>query len=136
MPAIITNYSGPATFVNEENGYPIKVSHVRRNGQAEPDLKDVQRLMKHVYENPQDARQKGIQCVSILFLLPETPSALTSWIEIDDNLPFCFAICVLLAFATALLRRARKHVLENYHPHMVAETVLQHIEAALFLKYE
>eukprot|EP00750_Incisomonas_marina_P007318 INCI1480.3.p1 GENE.INCI1480.3~~INCI1480.3.p1 ORF type:complete len:124 (+),score=13.94 INCI1480.3:294-665(+) len=92
VPAIITNYSGPATFVNEENGYPIKVSHVRRNGQAEPDLKDVQRLMKHVYENPQDARQKGIQ--------------------------------------------ARKHVLENYHPHMVAETVLQHIEAALFLKYE
>lgn len=66
VPAIITNYSGPATFVNEENGYPIKVSHVRRNGQAEPDLNDVQRLMKHVYENPQAARRKGFQCVSVL----------------------------------------------------------------------
>ena len=34
LPAIITNYSGPATFVTPENGYPIKVASVHRNGQV------------------------------------------------------------------------------------------------------
>jgi hypothetical protein len=35
-----------------------------------------------------------------------------------------------------IIARARQDVLANYHPHMVAETVLQQVEAALFLKYE
>lgn len=32
--------------------------------------------------------------------------------------------------------RARADVLEKYHPDKVAESILQHIESALFLKLE
>jgi hypothetical protein len=50
-------------------------------------------------------------------------------------------VCILItlplhACHAFTFARARQDVLSNYHPHQVAEIILQRLEAALFLKLE
>lgn len=68
-PAIATGYSGNLEFMNDDNAYlcsyslvPVgkRVPTFPENGTwAEPDIKHAASLMKHVYNNIDEAREKG-----------------------------------------------------------------------------
>jgi glycosyltransferase involved in cell wall biosynthesis len=68
-PAIATAYSGNLTFMNEQNSYLVPHTWTRVPGDAapypvgaewaEPDLDAAAKAMRHVYENPEEARLVG-----------------------------------------------------------------------------
>jgi glycosyltransferase involved in cell wall biosynthesis len=68
-PVIATGYSGNLEFMDGENSYlvPFTLGETRETSRpyppalewAEPDLDEAARLMRHVYENPTEARKKG-----------------------------------------------------------------------------
>lgn len=62
LPAIATNWSGTTAFLSEQTGFPLPYELVpAADGQfwAEPVELELRRLMRHVYERPEDARRKG-----------------------------------------------------------------------------
>jgi len=72
LPCIVTDYSGPTEYANEDNCYLIRVQEMRKvedteffySGYdwgmwAQPDLAHLRSLMRFVYENPEDARRKA-----------------------------------------------------------------------------
>ena len=62
LPAIATNWSGTTAFLSERTGFPLPYELVpAADGQhwSEPVLFELRRLMRHVYEQPEDARRKG-----------------------------------------------------------------------------
>ena len=60
LPVIITNYSGPTAFANDENAYLIPVhEEINRDGFVEPDVDVLISLMQHVKAYPQEAKEKG-----------------------------------------------------------------------------
>jgi hypothetical protein len=71
MPVIATNWGAHTDFFNEEVGYPIKVRQLvparakcpyyEGFRWAEPDIEDLRALMRHVYENQKEAREKGLK---------------------------------------------------------------------------
>jgi glycosyltransferase involved in cell wall biosynthesis len=74
LPAIVTNYSAPTDYLNEQNGYPVKVAEMVDVydpfyypsswdlGQwAQPDGADLRRILRHVFQHPEEAREKGRQ---------------------------------------------------------------------------
>jgi glycosyltransferase involved in cell wall biosynthesis len=68
-PVIATGYSGNLEFMDDDNSYlvPFRRGATRTTSRpyppglewAEPDLAEAARLMRHVYENPIEARDKG-----------------------------------------------------------------------------
>jgi len=68
-PVIATNYSGNTDFLNVDNGFPVNYSLIeldRAYGPylpgstwAEPDVQDAARLMRRVYDYPDEALQKA-----------------------------------------------------------------------------
>jgi glycosyltransferase involved in cell wall biosynthesis len=68
-PVIATGYSGNLEFMNEENSYLVEASlrrigdetaHYPSDGKwGEPDLEHAAALMRHVVENPDEARARG-----------------------------------------------------------------------------
>ncbi len=71
-PVIVTDYSGHREFVNEQNGYLIRVEKMLGVDDAkffdpaldfgewaEPDREHLKALLHHVYENREEARHKG-----------------------------------------------------------------------------
>lgn len=70
LPAISTSWSGPADFLNDENGFPLSVkSMVKAESRcvyyegfdwAEPDSEHLKSLMRQVYEKPDAARARGL----------------------------------------------------------------------------
>jgi SAM-dependent methyltransferase len=68
-PVIATGFSGNLTFMSEENAYLVRHELVPipdgcepypPGGQwAEPDIEDAARWMRHVYEHPEEALEKG-----------------------------------------------------------------------------
>jgi glycosyltransferase involved in cell wall biosynthesis len=68
-PVIATAYSGNLEFTDDDNSYlvPFTLGETRKTSRpyppglewAEPDLDEAARLMRHVYENPTEAREKG-----------------------------------------------------------------------------
>ncbi|HEX9726164.1 MAG TPA: methyltransferase domain-containing protein [Vicinamibacteria bacterium] len=68
-PVIATGFSGNLMFMNEENAYLVRHEVVPipegcapypAGGEwAEPDIEDAARLMRHVYEHPEEALEKG-----------------------------------------------------------------------------
>jgi glycosyltransferase involved in cell wall biosynthesis len=68
-PAIATNWSGPTTFVNEANGYPLPIQSLRATDSfnpyyqharwAVPDETALVDMLRHVAANPEERRQKG-----------------------------------------------------------------------------
>jgi glycosyltransferase involved in cell wall biosynthesis len=71
IPAIVTNWSGPTEFMNEDVGYLLKYTMVDAEdfstkvykeycGQwAEPSEEQLVRLMRHAYEHQDEVKQKG-----------------------------------------------------------------------------
>eukprot|EP00944_MAST-04C_sp_MAST-4C-sp1_P007443 g7443.t1 len=60
LPIIVTNYSGPLSYLNESFSYPIKVRDILNDdGTAEPDLEESIRLMRHLYKNRREGKRKG-----------------------------------------------------------------------------
>lgn len=69
LPTIITNYSGMTDFISSDVCYPLKYTLKtvtnRENRdmvgaqQAEPDVDDLKRLIRHCYENQNEALDKG-----------------------------------------------------------------------------
>eukprot|EP01137_Pigoraptor_chileana_P033863 Opistho-2@25475 len=67
LPVIATNWSGPTEYLNEENGYPLPISHLteiktgpyRGHLWAEPSLDALRSLMRRVYEQPEERARKG-----------------------------------------------------------------------------
>ena len=70
LPAIATDWSGPADFLHEGVGYPLQVKQmVKARAKcpyytgfdwADPDGEHLQALMRHAYEHPEEARAKGL----------------------------------------------------------------------------
>ena len=70
-PVIATGYSGNLDFMSEQNSYLVKARPVLVGGDStiypatgrwgEPDLADAARLMRHVYEHPDEAAALGEQ---------------------------------------------------------------------------
>jgi glycosyltransferase involved in cell wall biosynthesis len=72
LPCIVTNYGGHLTFANAHNSYLIDIekmcpvadrhffpSHLEWGQWAQPDIAHLRHLMRHVFENQEEARQKG-----------------------------------------------------------------------------
>ncbi|KAK3235770.1 hypothetical protein CYMTET_54035 [Cymbomonas tetramitiformis] len=59
LPVIVTNFSGPTEYITEENAYPLSYKGVDSAGRCKPDGMDLQRLMRRVFDNREEARQKG-----------------------------------------------------------------------------
>lgn len=66
-PVIATNWSGPTEFVSEHVGYLLptlglvdaKLEAFPKHQWAEPDGKELERLLKHLKEHREEARRKG-----------------------------------------------------------------------------
>jgi len=71
LPTISTHWSAQTEFFNEDVGYPIdlkrlipavaKCPYYEGFEWADPDVDHLASLMRHVYENPQEARAKGLR---------------------------------------------------------------------------
>lgn len=70
LPVIASYWSGQQYFMTDANSYPLQVSLTPAIAKcpyydgfkwAEPDATHLQHLLRHVYENQQEARQKGHQ---------------------------------------------------------------------------
>lgn len=69
LPAIATDWSGPADFLHDDVGYPLAVSRMIKARAkcpyytgfdwADPDFDHLRSLMRHVYEHPEEAAAKG-----------------------------------------------------------------------------
>jgi glycosyltransferase involved in cell wall biosynthesis len=72
LPVIVTDYSAPSDYLDEEIAYPIRVEKLvdvydsfffpegSAAGQwAQPDVAHLRSLMRYVYEHPAEAREKG-----------------------------------------------------------------------------
>ena len=68
-PVIATGYSGNLEFMDDENSYlvPFELTETTKTSKpypsglkwAEPDVDEAARLMRHVYQNPAEANEKG-----------------------------------------------------------------------------
>ena len=60
LPIIVTNYSGPTEYLNKTYSYPILTYEENYNdGTAEPNSSECSELMKHLYNNQLEAKEKG-----------------------------------------------------------------------------
>ena len=69
LPVIATDWSSQCDFMNAENAYPLRVERLvparakcpyyKGFKWAQPSYEDLRRLMRHVYEHPAEARDKG-----------------------------------------------------------------------------
>jgi glycosyltransferase involved in cell wall biosynthesis len=69
LPVIATHWGAATDFFNEANGYPLQVARLvpaqarcpyyKGFHWAEPSYEHLRALLRHVYEHPQEARQKG-----------------------------------------------------------------------------
>lgn len=69
LPVIATNWSAHCDFMTEDNAYPVpvhelipavaKCPYYKGFRWAEPSYRDLRRLMRHVYQNQEEARAKG-----------------------------------------------------------------------------
>ena len=70
LPVIATYWSAQQTFMTDWNSYPLQVAglidakakcpYYKGFKWADPDFDHLKMLLRHVYENPEEARQKGI----------------------------------------------------------------------------
>ncbi|EIJ81347.1 glycosyl transferase family 2 protein [Bacillus methanolicus PB1] len=79
LPTIGTKWSGQQAFMNEDNSYLINIeglipvdannmpAHFHGHQWAEPSVDHLKSLMRHVYNHPEKAKQKGIKARKDLF---------------------------------------------------------------------
>lgn len=71
VPAIVTHYSAPVDYLNEDNGYPLQVARmveahdndfdIHSGMWAEPDVAHLRYLMRNAYQNEEERLEKGRQ---------------------------------------------------------------------------
>jgi len=69
LPIIATNWSGTTQFMNSRNSYPLSIEGLvpitngafKGHKWAQPSVKELRRLMRHVVDHPAEAREKGRQ---------------------------------------------------------------------------
>lgn len=69
LPVIATNWSGPTEYLTEENSYPLTVDRMsevlggpfKGHLWAEPSVDKLRFLMRHVMNNPEEAKAKGMK---------------------------------------------------------------------------
>lgn len=71
VPAIVTNYSAPVDYIDDQNGFPLQVAKmveahdddfgIHSGYWAEPDVAHLRYLMRNAYQNPDLLLEKG-QC--------------------------------------------------------------------------
>ncbi|KAK1421181.1 hypothetical protein QVD17_23334 [Tagetes erecta] len=69
LPVIATNWSGPTEYLSEENSYPLTVDRMsevidgpfKGHLWAEPSVDKLKFLMRHVMDNPEEAKVKGMK---------------------------------------------------------------------------
>ena len=61
LPVLVTNFSGPASFMTDENAMPIRVAQTLPNLQAEPSKEHLRELMRRVASHPDEVRQIGLR---------------------------------------------------------------------------
>lgn len=70
LPVIASYWSGQQFFMTDANSYPLQVGLTAAKAKcpyyagfkwAEPDMEHLKSLMRHVFEHPEEARQKGIR---------------------------------------------------------------------------
>lgn len=61
LPIIVTNYSGPATYLTDTNALPIRVAAIHPNRQAEPDKAHLRERMRYVVDERAHAAAIGEQ---------------------------------------------------------------------------
>lgn len=76
LPTIITDWMGCSEFASNDVCYPIKVNKLEKayfppiygdvGEWAAIDIKRVRKLMRHVYENREEAKQKGINAAKLV----------------------------------------------------------------------
>jgi glycosyltransferase involved in cell wall biosynthesis len=64
IPAIGTNWSGNTAFMNESNSFMLNYTRLEQRKQlygktAEPDVDHLKKLMRYVYEHPEEVKRKG-----------------------------------------------------------------------------
>lgn len=67
VPVIATNWSGPTEYLTEDNAYPLSVARMSELAEgpfkghfwAEPASDQLKVLMRHVVDNPEEARRRG-----------------------------------------------------------------------------
>lgn len=67
LPVIATNWSGPTEYLSEKNSYPLAVDRMsevvdgpfKGHLWAEPSVDKLRHLMRHVMNNPEEAKSKG-----------------------------------------------------------------------------
>ena len=74
VPVIATHWSAQQTFMTQANSYPLQVSklvdarakcpYYKGFKWAEPDTGHLKKLLRHVYEHPEEARQKGARAAA------------------------------------------------------------------------
>ena len=96
-PVIVTNYSGYLDYVDESNGYLVDVDRMvdatdgdqfrpgNNFGQwAQPDTDHLASILRHVYENQDEARSKGIRArEQVVDKWTWTHAARKAWDEIE-----------------------------------------------------
>jgi len=64
LPLVMTDFGGPTEYCNEKTGYPVKYDlvdcHYLPGHQAEPDMEHLKETLLHVYNNQEEARNKGM----------------------------------------------------------------------------
>jgi len=66
---IATNWSGTTEFMTPENSYPLRIDGLvaikdgpfKGHEWANPSIEHLRELLRHVVENPEEAREKGIK---------------------------------------------------------------------------
>lgn len=72
LPLIATYWSGPTEFMTQNNSYPLNISarlvsvndrdrYLKGHKWADPSVPHLRKLMRHLFENPEEGRKKGKQ---------------------------------------------------------------------------
>lgn len=67
LPVIATKWSGPSEYLTQDNSYPIRISSMKSvpdgenagHKMGEPDLHQLRDYMRHVVDNPKEAKARG-----------------------------------------------------------------------------
>ena len=59
LPILVTNFSGPTSYLTKERGFPLKYKLDERTGYAEPSVSSLAAAMRSIYVNPVDAKERG-----------------------------------------------------------------------------
>jgi len=73
VPAVVTNWSGPSTFVSEVNGFPVEVERLSEAEGfdaglqwAEPSVDSLRRRMREAFADRAGTRERGLRARKLM----------------------------------------------------------------------